>query len=90
MAFGNTGIDENGYVILNPLIQINLEKKADVSKYNRVYHREYYRKVLSVKAQCPHSGSMVTKDKLNNHQKTARCLRLREAYQQKNLPSESD
>ena len=34
-------IDNDGYVITEPLIKMDIDKKADVKKYNRVYHREF-------------------------------------------------
>ena len=40
MSVKNREIDENGYVIIEPLIQVDIDKKADLKKYNRYYHRE--------------------------------------------------
>ena len=70
-------IDNDGYVIIEPLIKMDIDKKADVKKYNRVYHREYYRKILSVKIECEHCGCSVSKQKLGVHQKSSKCQRLR-------------
>ena len=44
MSVKGREIDENGYVIIEPLIQVDIDKKADLKKYNRYYHREYYKK----------------------------------------------
>ena len=52
MSVKNREIDENGYVIIEPLIQVDIDKKADLKTYNRYYHREY-KKFLSVKVECP-------------------------------------
>ena len=70
-------IDNDGYVITEPLIKMDIDKKADVKKYNRVYHREYYRKILSVKAECELCGCSVAKQKLSTHRKSQKCHRLR-------------
>ena len=64
-------IDTDGYVITEPLIKMDIDKKADVKKYNRVYHREYYRKILCVKVECQLCGCSVSKKKwafIKNHQ----------------------
>ena len=60
----NREIDENGYVIIEPLIQVDIDKKADLKTYNRYYHREYYKKCLSVKVECPLCGCSITKRKV--------------------------
>ena len=78
MSFQGREIDENGYVIFEPLIPMNNDKKTDIAKYNRVYHREYYRKFLSVKVSCEYCGRNITKEKLKIHQKSNKCQRLRE------------
>ena len=70
-------IDEDGYVIIEPIIKMDIDKKADTKKYNRVYHREYYRKILSVKVECQLCGCSVSKQKLSVHHKS-KCQRLRE------------
>ena len=54
-------IDEDGYVIIEPLIEMDIGKKADVKTYNGVYHREYYRKILCVKVECQLCGCSVSK-----------------------------
>ena len=56
---------------------MDIDKKEDLKKYYRVYHREYYRKVLSVKVECNLCGCSVTKEKMNTHQKSNKCHRLR-------------
>ena len=35
MSVKNREIDENGYVIIEPLIQVDIDKKADLKTYNR-------------------------------------------------------
>ena len=77
MSLKNREIDENGYVIIEPLIQMDIDKKTDVKKYNRTYHREYYRRFLSVKVPCELCGCMITKEKLKIHQQSNKCHRLR-------------
>lgn len=77
MSLLNREIDENGYVIIKPLIEIDVDKKEDLKKYNRLYHREYYKKVLSAKTPCELCGSIVSKEKMKIHQKTMKCQRLR-------------
>ena len=84
----NREIDSEGYVIIEPLIQTGLDKKTDVKKYNRVYHREYYRRFMSVRVPCELCGCSVTKEKVKVHQKSAKCLRLREFYQNKDSETE--
>ena len=64
MSVKGREIDENGYVIIEPLIQVDIDKKADLKKYNRYYHREYYKKFLSVKVECPLCGCSTTKRKV--------------------------
>ena len=73
----NREIDENGYVIIDPIIKMDIDKKEDLKKYNRLYHREYYRKVLSSKVECEFCGCSVTKEKMKIHQKSNKCHRLR-------------
>lgn len=81
MSVKNRQIDENGYVIIEPLIQIDMENKNEnLTKYNRLYHREYYRKFLCVKVCCELCGSKITKEKLKTHQQTNKCQRLRAKY----------
>ena len=78
MSLLNREIDENGYVVIRPMIEIDVDKKEDLKKYNRLFHREYYKKILSAKIQCPLCGSTVGKDKMKLHQKTMQCQKLRE------------
>ena len=59
MSVKNREIDDNGYVIIEPLIQVDIDKKTDLKKYNRYYHREYYKKFLSVKVECPLCGCSI-------------------------------
>ena len=80
MSFQDREVDENGYVIIEPLIPMKIDKKTDLAKYNRVYHREYYRKFLSVKVSCEYCGCNITKEKLKIHQKSNKCQRLREEH----------
>ena len=80
MSLKNREIDNNGYVIIEPLIKVNVDKKMDIKKYNRIYHREYYKRFLSVKVQCEFCGCNITKDKIKVHQNSNKCQRLREAY----------
>ena len=77
MSVKGREIDENGYVIIEPMIQLDIDKKADVKKYNRYYHREYYRRFLCVKVECPLCGCSVTKEKFKRHQQSSRCHKLR-------------
>ena len=77
----NREIDENGYVIIEPIIKMDIDKKEDLKKYNMVYHREYYRKILRVKVECEFCGCSVSKQKLHIHQQTPKCQRLRNAHQ---------
>ena len=77
MTIADREIDEDGYVIIEPIIRMDIDKKADTKKYNRVYHREYYRKILSVKVECELCGCSVSKQKLSVHHKSAKCQRLR-------------
>ena len=81
-------IDEDGYVIIEPIIKMDIDKKADSKKYNRVYHREYYRKILSVKIECEHCGCSVSKQKISVHQKSAKCQRLREQHKEEGSVNE--
>jgi hypothetical protein len=67
MSVKNREIDENGYVIIEPLTQLNIDKKADLKTYNRYYHREYYKKFLSVKVEWPLCGCSITKEKFKRH-----------------------
>ena len=84
MSLNNRKIDEIGYVIIEPLIHVDMENKnADVRKYNRLYHREYYRKFLCVKVCCELCGCSVTKEKLKIHQQSNKCHRLRTTYKNK-------
>ena len=80
MSVKNREIDENGYVIIEPLIQVDVDKKADLKKYNRYYHREYYKKFLSVKVECPLCGCSITKEKFKRHQQSSKCIRMRASY----------
>ena len=80
MSLRGREIDNDGYVIIEPLIQTGLDKKVDVKKYNRVYHREYYKRFMSVKVACEFCGCSITKDKVKVHQKSNKCVRLRETY----------
>ena len=66
MSMKGREIDNNDYVIINPLIKMDVDKKMDVKKYNRIYHREYYRRFLSVKVMCPLCGCSITKEKLQS------------------------
>ena len=61
---------------------MDIDKKADVKKYNRVYHREYYRKVLCAKVECELCGCSITKQKISIHQKSPKCQRLREQHKE--------
>ena len=81
-------IDNDGYVIIEPIIKMDIDKRVDVKKYNRVYHREYYRKILSVKIECEHCGCSVSKQKISVHQKSAKCQRLREQHKEEGSASE--
>ena len=81
-------IDNDGYVITEPLIKMDIDKKADVKKYNRVYHREYYRKILSVKVECELCGCSVAKQKIGVHQKSSKCHRLREQNKEEGSTNE--
>ena len=78
----NREIDENGYVIIDPIIKMDIDKKEDLKKYNRMYHREYYRKVLSSKVECEFCGCSVSKQKLYIHKRTPKCHRLRNQHQE--------
>ena len=69
--------DENGYIIIEPIIKIDLDKDEDPKKYTRFYNREYYRKFLSTKVECSLCGCSASKEKLNRHKKTNKCQRLR-------------
>ena len=81
MSLKDRKIDENGYVIIEPLIQVDMVNKNDyLKKYNRLYHREYYRKFLCVKVCCELCGSHITKEKLKIHQQSNKCHRLRATY----------
>ena len=81
-------IDNDGYVIIEPPIKMDIDKKADVKKYNRVYHREYYRKILSVKVECEYCGCSASKQKMGVHQKSSKCQRLREQRKEKGSVNE--
>ena len=39
-------IDENDsdYIVRQPIVEMNVVKKDELKKYNRLYHREYYKK----------------------------------------------
>ena len=80
MSLKDREIDENGYVVIEPLIQMNVDKKMDEKKYNRIYHREYYKRFLSVKVQCEFCGCSIVKEKMKVHHKSTKCHRLRETY----------
>ena len=71
-------IDEivSDYVVKQPIVEMNIIKKDELKKYNRIYHREYYKKVLSAKIECPLCGSIVGKEKMKVHQKTMKCRNL--------------
>ena len=42
MSLKDTEIDENGFAIIEPLIQMDVDTKKDEKKYSKIYHREYY------------------------------------------------
>ena len=90
MSLKNREIDNDGYVIIEPLIKVNVDKKTDVKKYNRIYHREYYKRFLSVKVQCEFCGCNITKDKIKVHQKSNKCQRLREAYNNEDVSEDNE
>ena len=71
-------IDESDshYVVKQPIVEMNIVKNDEFKTYNRLYHREYYKKVLSAKIECPLCGSVVGKEKMKVHQKTMKCRNL--------------
>ena len=90
MSVKNREIDENGYVIIEPLIQIDIDKKTDLNKYNRYYHREYYKKFLSVKVECPLCGCSITKEKFKRHQQSSKCHKMRASYNNEDSAEKSE
>ena len=53
-------INEDGYVIIEPLIKMDIDKKADTKKYTRV-ERGYCRKIVSVEVEYELCGCSVSK-----------------------------
>ena len=80
MSVKGREIDENGYVIIEPLIQIDIDKNTDLNKYNRYYHREYYKKFLSLKVECPLCGCSIRKEKIKRHQQSSKCHKMRASH----------
>ena len=52
MSLKDREIDENGFPIIEPLVQMDVDTKKDEKIYSKIYHREYYRSFLSDKIQC--------------------------------------
>ena len=72
--------------IIEPLIQMDVYTKKDEKNYSKIYHREYYRSLLSVKIQCEFCGCSIVKEKMKVHDKSNKCHRLRETYDIEGVP----
>ena len=40
MSLKDREIDENGFAIIEPLLQMDVDTKKDEKKYSKIYHRE--------------------------------------------------
>ena len=79
-------IDENGFAIIEPLIQMDVDTKKDEKKYSKIYHREYCKSFLSVKIHCEFFSCSIVKEKMKVHHKSNKCHRLRETYDIEGVP----
>ena len=86
MSLKDREIDENGFTIIERLLQMDVDTKKDEKKYSKIYHREYCRSFLSVKIQCEFCGCSIVKEKMKVHDKSNKCHRLRETYDIEGVP----
>ena len=42
MSLKDREIDENGFAIIEPLLQMDVDTKKDEKKYSKIYHRELF------------------------------------------------
>ena len=89
MSLKDRELDENGFAIIEPLIQMDVDMKKDEKKCSRIYHREYYTSFLSVKIQCEFCSCRIVKEKMKVHHKSNKCHRLRETYDIEGVPEKN-